>query len=131
VFFSAVEKFWEAAFAIGDIRALPWPQQHALLLSIACILRKPVGAAVEDFLKRQLPFPGAMPLLLYIATGIRAPINIIQDPSLSVLSLSLTVTPRSNWISDRGNGRAVGLTTHADHGHPDFHGRSWNAQGMR
>jgi hypothetical protein len=88
VVFEAVRNFWATSAKQADIRDLPWPHQHALILSLVTILRKPPSSAsaveeeIREFLSSELPVADHQPLLLYVVPGILAPIPLIQDTSL-------------------------------------------------
>jgi hypothetical protein len=87
--FAAVSEFWQFSFEFGDIRTLPWTEQHALLLSLACILRWRSDLPIRQFLDQLLPIPESPPLWLYAAAAITAPHPIIQETGLFVARLAL------------------------------------------
>jgi hypothetical protein len=87
--FATVAQFWDESLKLGDIHSLPWTHQHALMLALAAILKKPTHRTVYDFITKDLETRHRIPLLYYIASGIAAPYRIIQDTSLYVLSLCL------------------------------------------
>jgi hypothetical protein len=89
VVFDAVCDFRQRSPGGQDIQELPWTHQHTLILSLSCIIRKPIDSHVRDFLLSTLPTDEDMPILLYLATGIRAPFPIVQDTSLYVIQLCI------------------------------------------
>jgi hypothetical protein len=88
VVFDAVCDFWQRSPGGQDIRELPWTHQHALILSLSCIIRRPINSHVrDDFLLSTLAPDKHMPILPYLVTGIRAPFPIVQGTSLYVIRL--------------------------------------------
>jgi hypothetical protein len=87
--FRAVREFWRESLSEADVRELPWPHQHALILSLSTILKKPGRPDVHSFLTETLPTGDRLPLLLYIAMGITAPYPIIRDTTLYVIHMCI------------------------------------------
>jgi hypothetical protein len=87
--FRVVREFWHRSLLGYDVRELPWPHQHALILSLSCILKKPDHPDVHSFLTETLPTEDQLPLLIYITMGISAPYPIIQDTSLYIIYMCI------------------------------------------